>query len=183
MVGGGFAIGTHEEGREKIEESLVTLHDRLTVERVTQADHGELRRDIGAVDIPPEPGTQPGKEVPHVIHVSMGEEDRVQRLGVNREAFDQIYGLIALPLQKAAIDRETLSTSGVKDEVSRTGDRPAGAERLIEERRGRQLVMGRKTQLHIAGEFGNGIDGLVLIKAKGRDGLRRVEQFGEFVEV
>jgi hypothetical protein len=43
--------------------------------------------------------------------------------------------------------------------------------------------MGRKTQLHIAGEFGNGIDGLVLIKAKGRDGLRRVEQFGEFVEV
>jgi phage terminase large subunit-like protein len=72
MVGGGFAIGTHEEGREKIEESLVTLHDRLTVERVTQADHGELRRDIGAVDIPPEPGTQPGKEVPDVIHVSMG---------------------------------------------------------------------------------------------------------------
>jgi hypothetical protein len=65
---------------------------------------------------------------------------------VDREAFDQINGLIALPLQKAAIDRETLSTSGVKDEVSRTGDRPAGAERLIEERRGRQLVMGRKTQ-------------------------------------
>ncbi len=44
-------------------------------------------------------------------------------------------------------------------------------------------MMGRKTQLHIAGEFGNGIDGLVLINAERGDGLRRVEQLGEFVEV
>jgi hypothetical protein len=43
--------------------------------------------------------------------------------------------------------------------------------------------MGGKPELHGAGHGGDRVSRLVFIKAKGRDGLRRVEQFGEFVEV
>jgi hypothetical protein len=43
--------------------------------------------------------------------------------------------------------------------------------------------MGGQTELHGAWQSSGGIEGRVFVKAKGRDGLRRVEQLGEFVEV
>jgi hypothetical protein len=43
--------------------------------------------------------------------------------------------------------------------------------------------MGGQPELHGDGQSSGGIEGCVFVKAKGRDGLRRVEQFGEFVEV
>jgi hypothetical protein len=107
----------------------------------------------------------------------------MQGLRRNREALDVVDGLVAFALEQAAVDREALAAGGMVDEVRRAGDRTAGAERLVEERRRRVRVMGGKPELYGAGQGGDRVSRLGFIKAKGRDGLRRVEQFGEFVEV
>ena len=183
MRGSGISVRADEEGREQIPKRFVTLLDRLAVQRVTEADDGELRGDVGAVDLPAETGTEPGEEVPDVIYMRMGEEESMQGFGRHREAFDRVDRLVAFALEQTAIDREALATGGMIDEVGRTGNRAAGAERLVEERRGGEGVMSRQAQLHVAGKIGDGVDRLILIEANGRDGLRRVEQLGEFVEM
>ena len=179
----GIAIRADEERRQEVPESFVVLLYWLAIQGVTQTDEGELRRDIGAVDLPAEAGAEPGEEVADMVRVCVGKEERVQGLRWNREAVDIINGVVAFALEQAAIDREALTAGGVIDEVGRAGNRTAGTEGLIEERRGRARVMGGQPELHSAGQSSGGIGGRVFVKAKGRDGLRRVEQFGEFVEV
>ena len=107
----------------------------------------------------------------------------MQGLRRNRKAVDVIDGVVAFALKQPAIYGEALTAGGVIDEVGRTGNCSTGTERLIEERRRRVRVMGGQPELHGAGQGGDRVSRLVFIKTKGRDGLRRVEQFGEFVEV
>ena len=113
----------------------------------------------------------------------VGEEEGVQGRGRHREAFDRVDRLVAFALEQTAIDREALTAGGVIDEVGRAGDRAAGAEGLIEERRGRERVMGGQTELQGNRERSERLVRFNLIEAKRRDGLRRVEQLGEFVQV
>ena len=83
-----------------------------------------------------------------MVGVRVRQEEGVKVLGWDREAFDVVRERIAFTLKYAAIDCEALTAGGMKDEVGGTRDRTAGPERLIEERRGRECVVCRQTQLH-----------------------------------
>ena len=118
-----------------------------------------------------------------MVRMCVGKEERMQGLRRNREAVDIINGVVAFALEQAAIDREALTAGGMEDEVSGTGDRTAGPERLIEERRGRERVVCRQTQLHGAGQRTGVCDAEVLGGAHLCDRLGRIEQIGERLEV
>lgn len=83
-----------------------------------------------------------------MVGVRVRQEEGVKGLWRDREAFDVVRERIAFALEYTAIDCEALTAGGMEDEVSGTGDRTAGPERLIEERRGRERVVCRQTQLH-----------------------------------
>ena len=74
MRSGGIPIWANEERREQVQERLVALLRSLTVQGIAEADEGELRGDVRAVDFPPESRAQPHEEVSDVIRVRMGEE-------------------------------------------------------------------------------------------------------------
>lgn len=179
----GITIRADEERRQEVPKCFVVLLYWLTIQGVAQTDEGELRRDVGTVDLPAEAGAEPGEEIPDMVRVCVGKEERMQGRGWHREAIDIIDSVFAFALEQPTVDREALTAGGVVDEVGRAGNRTAGTEGLIEERRRRERVMGGQAELHGAGQSSGGIGGRVFVKAKGRDGLRRVEQFGEFVEV
>ena len=183
MGSGGVTVRTDEEGREEIPEDFITLLDRLAVKRVTKADDRELRGDIGAVDLSAEAGAEPGEEIADMIDVRVGEEEGMKGRRRHREAFDSVDRLVAFALEQTAIDREALAAGGMIDEVRGAGDGTTGTEGLIEERRRRERVMGRQAELHGSRHCGDNVGGLSLVEAKRRDGLRRVEQLGEFVQV
>ena len=83
-----------------------------------------------------------------MVGVRVRQEEGVKGLGWNRQDFDVVRERITFALEYAAIDCEALTAGRMEDEVGGTGDRTAGPERLIEERRGRERVVGRQTQLH-----------------------------------
>ena len=147
----GISIRADEERRQEIPKCFVALLYWLTIQGVAQTDEGELRRNVGTVDLPAEAGAEPGEEIPDMVRVRVGKEERVQGLRRNREAVDIIDGVIAFALEQTAIDREALTAGGVIDEVGRAGNRSAGTERLIEERRRRVRVMGGQPEQHGAG--------------------------------
>jgi hypothetical protein len=113
----GVAIWADEELRQEIPEGFVLRLYRLAIQRVTQTDEGEFRRDVGTVDLPTEAGAEPGEEIPDVVGVRVGKEERMQGLRRNREALDVVDGLVAFALEQAAVDREALAAGGVIDEV------------------------------------------------------------------
>lgn len=90
---------------------------------------------------------------------------------------------VAFTLHQSAVDGEELTARGMEDEVSRAGDGSARPKRLIEERRGRERVVRRQTQLRGAGERTDVYDAEVLGGAQLRDRLGRIEQLGELFEV
>ena len=183
MGSGGIAVRADEESREQLHKRFVTLLDRLAVQRVSKADDRELRGDIGAVDLSAEAGAEPGEEIADMIDVRVGEEEGMKGRRWHREAFDRVDGLVAFALEQSAIDREALAAGGMVDEVGRAGDRTAGSKGFVEERRRRERMMGGQAELRRYRHRGDNVGGLNLIEAKGSDGLRRVEQLGEFVEV
>ena len=90
MGGGGVSVGADEESRKQIPEGFITLLYRLAVQRVTEADDGQLRGDVGAVDLSAEAGAEPGEEITDMVDVRVGEEESVQGRGRHREAFDRV---------------------------------------------------------------------------------------------
>jgi hypothetical protein len=113
----GITIRADEERRQEIPQGFVPLLYQLAIQGVTQTDEGKLRRDVGAVDLPTEAGAEPGEEIPDVVRVCVGKEERVQGLRRNREAVDIIDGVVAFALEQPAIDGEALTAGGVIDEV------------------------------------------------------------------
>ena len=118
-----------------------------------------------------------------MVGVRVRQEEGVKGLGWNRQDFDVVRERITFALEYAAIDCEALTAGGMEDEVGGTGDRTAGPERLIEERRGRERVVCRQTQLRGAGERTDVCDAEVLGGAHLCDRLGRIEQIGERLEV
>ena len=118
-----------------------------------------------------------------MVGVRVRQEEGVKGLGRDRETFDVVRERIAFALEYTAIDCEALTAGGMEDEVSGTGDRTAGPERLIEERRGRECVVCRQTQLRGAGQRSDVCDAEVLGGAHLCDRLGRIEQIGERLEV
>ena len=86
-----------------------------------------------------------------MVRVRVGKEERMQGRGRHREAIDIIDGVFAFALEQPTVDREALTAGGVVDEVGRAGNRTAGTEGLIEERRRRERVMGGQPEQHGAG--------------------------------
>jgi hypothetical protein len=79
------------------------------------------------VDDPAEAMGHERGEVPAVIDVGMGEEDRVQTLDIERERPVSALALVPRPLEQAAVEENTPTTN--LKEVARTRDRPRASPR------------------------------------------------------
>jgi len=82
---------------------------------------GDLRRRLGAQDLPGEPSPDEQGEPPCVIEVGVGEEDGVDLPRVEGERLPIEVLALTPSLEQAAVKKETESVD--LDEVTRAGDR------------------------------------------------------------
>jgi hypothetical protein len=80
----------------------------------------QLARCGGGDDLAPEAPFHEEREAAAVVEVRMGEEEEIDAGGVEAERLRVFFDKLALPLEEAAVDENTLPSAF--DQVAGTGD-------------------------------------------------------------